>query len=506
LRKLIESYQLRISIYSVLIMAPASGLLNSFLAAIQASLSVLLVILYGGLTAHFKLLESPVASKISKLCVKVFLPALLFVQIGSELHIESANRYVIVLVWAFVCHLVSFLIGILAHFGFGMPDWITAAIMFNNTTSYPLLLIQSLQETGILQSLVGKDETLAAAIGRAKSYFLVFATISSCLTFSIGPRLIDTEHAPEESKEDEHDEEDEEQADEANGTDETTGLLSAANLNDQYRRASVAFLFSGARNSASYQPKTYDRRPSVVPKKKWIELHPRTKWWLLFIWDFFNAPLLGAVAGAIVGLVPALHRAFFYDTSNGGIFTAWLTASFKTIGQLFVPLPVVIAGVSLYTSIRASRDPEHAGEPGTPWLTTAFILVVRFLIWPVASIAVIYGLAKRTGVVGDDPMLWFALMLMPTGAPAMKLITMVQVSGADQKEEHKIAWLLTVRFPESLGLAVWILMVPRFLTPSRQSLPSPWWEHCVQAWLLSEDWCSGRHRGSEQINLTARYM
>jgi hypothetical protein len=35
-------------------------------------------------------------------------------------------------------------------------------------------------------------------------------------------------------------------------------------------------------------------------------------------------------------------------------------------------------------------------------------------------------------------------MLMPTGAPAMKLITMVEVSGAGEDDEHKIAKLLTV--------------------------------------------------------------
>jgi hypothetical protein len=43
-------------------------------------------------------------------------------------------------------------------------------------------------------------------------------------------------------------------------------------------------------------------------------------------------------------------------------------------------------------------------------------------------------------------MLWFTMMLMPTGPPAMKLIAMVEVSDADEEDEHKIAKLLTVRF------------------------------------------------------------
>src|SRR5271170_5323964 len=199
-------------------MAPA-GLVPSFVAAIQASLSVLLVIFYGIVAARFKLVDSTSAKSISKICVKMFLPALLLTKIGSELHSGSVHRYLIILIWAFICHFVSFLIGIAAHLLLGMPDWITVAIMFNNTTSYPLLLIQSLDETGILTHLIVTDETTHDAIERAKSYFLVFATVSSCLTFAVGPRLIDTEHAPDpvDDKDEREDEDDEGEEIEAGG-------------------------------------------------------------------------------------------------------------------------------------------------------------------------------------------------------------------------------------------------------------------------------------------------
>jgi predicted permease len=93
-------------------------LLSSFVAAVQASLSVLLVISYGGIAARLGLLNSQHGKAISKICVKMFLPALLLVQIGSELHLGSANRYLIVLLWAFICHFISFLIGIFAHLFF----------------------------------------------------------------------------------------------------------------------------------------------------------------------------------------------------------------------------------------------------------------------------------------------------------------------------------------------------------------------------------------------------
>jgi predicted permease len=187
----------------------------------------------------------------------------------------------------------------------------------------------------------------------------------------------------------------------------------------------------------------YDRRPSVIARKKWVKLGDRTKWWLLFLFDFLNAPLLGAVLGTVIGLIPALHKAFFNDTEDGGIFTAWLTESVKTVGSLFVPLPVVVAGVSLYTSTQKIKG-EGSRAPSTPWLTTLFVLIVRFVIWSVISIGVVYLLAKKTDTLGDDPMLWFTMMLMPTGPPAMKLITMVEVSNADEEDEDKIVKLLTV--------------------------------------------------------------
>ncbi|OCK89576.1 uncharacterized protein K441DRAFT_667430 [Cenococcum geophilum 1.58] len=429
-------------------MTPA-GLLPSLLAAVQASLSVLLVIFYGILTARFKLLETSSAKSISKVCVKVFLPALLLTKIGSELHSGSAHRYLIILIWAFLCHIVSFLVGIAAHLVLKFPDWITAAIMFNNTTSYPLLLIQSLDETGILSHLVVTDESTRDAIERAKSYFLVFATVSSCLTFAVGPRLIDTEHAPD-PPDDKDGLEDDNEVEDGNtptdGANEETSLIPPRTRMASV--VSVSFFPSRPRENSV----VYDRRPSFVDKRRWLDFHPRTRWWLLFLNDFLNAPLIGAVLGAIIGLIPVLHRAFFNDTSDGGWFSAWLTVSLENVGQLFVPLPLIVAGVSLYTS-RASAMHASTHTASTPWLTTIFVLMVRFVVWPIVSIAVIYTLANRTDILSDDPMLWFTMMLMPTGPPAMKLITMVQVSDADEEEEHKIAKLLTISYMISPILA-----------------------------------------------------
>ena len=431
-------------------MAPTTGLAESFLGAIQASLSVLLVIFYGGVAARLGLLDGRSTKAISKVCVRLFLPALLVVKIGSELQAESAGRYGIVLLWALVCHLVSFGLGLVAQLALGMPDWTTVAVMFNNTTSYPLLLIAALDGTGILESLTLAGESTAEAISRANSYFLVFATVSSCLTFAVGPRLIDTEHAPEDFKEaDANAHEDQQAAVEEGGVDERTALLDSGPATSSIahfsfaparKRSIPAVLSEEAPRSVS------SRRASIVPESRWQRLGPRTRWWLLFLCDFFNAPLIGALAGAVIGLAPPLHHAFFSDTADGGIFTAWLTASLRNVGSLFVPLPVVVAGVSLYTAMMEARERGPLAA-AVPWLTVSFIVLVRFVVWPVISIASIYGLIARTDLLGPDPMLWFAMMLMPTGPPAMKLITLVQVSNSDPEDESSMAKILTVSEP-----------------------------------------------------------
>jgi predicted permease len=466
----------------------ASGsFVQSFLAAIQASLSVLLVMFYGCVAAKLKLIDRQNTTAISKICVRVFLPALLITKVGSELKAESVNRYLVILLWAVVCHVISFLIGIVGHLGLGMPDWTTVAILINNTTSYPLLLVTALEETSILDSIV-TDGSTKAAIERAKSYFLIFSTLSNCLTFSVGPRLIDSEHAPEEEEEEENKPD---AANSANGADhdhpETPDVEAAANeetrLLDSQLPDSVhspapvrrnSFLLSRSRERRDAEEKPDRRCPWFVTRKRWYRMSPRAKWWLLFIVDFFNAPLMGAIVGTVIGLVPALHRAFFNSSEDGGIFTAWLTASLKNIGTLFVSLPVVVAGVTLFCSSKEAHQ-NHQGIMSIPWGTVGYILFVRFIAWPMLSIGAIYMLATKTNLLGSDPVLWFTLMIMPAGPSAMKLITLVQVAEGSKDDEVHITRLLMVSFSVCCS-GIWLTLSPDIL----HHLPYSVAHHCWQ--------------------------
>ena len=71
----------------------ASTILTSFSGALQASLSVLLVIFYGVIASQFNLIDNASAKKVSQLSVKLFLPFLLITKLGKELNSQNVANY-----------------------------------------------------------------------------------------------------------------------------------------------------------------------------------------------------------------------------------------------------------------------------------------------------------------------------------------------------------------------------------------------------------------------------
>lgn len=72
-------------------------LLVPFLGAFQACISVLLTVIYGVAARQSKLIHESTIDDMSGICVKVFLPALIIVNLGSQLHVDNALNYVPVL-------------------------------------------------------------------------------------------------------------------------------------------------------------------------------------------------------------------------------------------------------------------------------------------------------------------------------------------------------------------------------------------------------------------------
>ena len=227
-------------------------------------------------------------------------------------------------VWALIYTLSSMALGWVLKRAFKFPAYTLPAIAFNNTTALPLLLIQSPETSGILDNLtMGGNDTASAAASRAKSYFLVSAMVGNSLTFAIGPKLLDDEEAPDKHLEEQKKQEeiahangrietDEEHAEPVNCSRRTT-----EEQEEHVTEATTLLPDSLARPSGQVIGKV-----SGEAEHQWVKLPPYLRKSLKFAGSFLNAPLWGAIIGAIIGLSPPLHRAFFNQPSDGGIFKA----------------------------------------------------------------------------------------------------------------------------------------------------------------------------------------
>lgn len=352
----------------------ASDMAVAFLAALQASGSVLLTIWYGLVAGQTGLLDNHAAKKVSQLGVDMLLPALLITNLGSQLDLDTATRYVPILVWALFYNVASIVIGLVATRLLQLPKWATPALAFNNTTSLPLLLIQSLGSTGALsQVLQSPSDTVSDAVDRARSYLLVASIVGNSLTFGLGGDLLGAHdedprdevekqlrHESDQDVESGEDAASTENAHENGEADEETSLLPQRVLTYKSRVS---------RSGYSVAFRIWDHLPNPVQTAVARTIR------------FISPPILGAAIGMVIGLAPPLQRAFFADPDKGGFFKAWLTSSVKNLGELFVALQVIVVGAKLAHGLRRMRRGESAGE--LSWLTVLFVLFVRFIFWPV---------------------------------------------------------------------------------------------------------------------------
>ncbi|KAI1523145.1 Membrane transporter [Pyrenophora tritici-repentis] len=269
---------------------------------------------------------------------------------------------------------------------------------------------------------------------RAESYFLVNAMINDSLTFALGPRLL---RPGDEDVPDDH-----EGDNDTDGHDEQ-----AVGESGDIERGPDGIV----NEETSLLPHRIVKATNGIEKKGYLKtrdwyngLPPWLQEVLDITWQFANAPLLGAVVGTIIGLTPALHRLFFNPSHEGGYFNAWLTTSIKNVGELFASMQIIVVGVKLSTSMLRMKRGEDSGDVHKSSLVLVGLL--RFVIWPLISIPLIWAIASKTKLLDTDPMLWFTMMLMPTGPPAMILVALTDVTGAAETMKMTVAKFLTISY------------------------------------------------------------
>lgn len=210
---------------------------------------------------------------------------------------------------------------------------------------------------------------------RAESYFLVNAMVSNSLTFALGPRLLKPgdEDAPDKEEEGEEEEEESEELEQGDQDGE----------NGDIERGPDGIIDE----RTTLLPERVVRPTNRVEKKGYLKtrawyngLPPWAQETIDVAWQFANAPIIAAIFGAIIGLIPPLHRLFFSPSNEGGYLNAWLTTSIKNVGELFASLQIIVVGVKLSQGMLRMKRGENSGEV-SKW-SLALVTFFRFILWP----------------------------------------------------------------------------------------------------------------------------
>ena len=77
-------------------------------------------------------------------------------------------------VWGITTCLICFILSLACERLFHIPQWAKLGVCFPNALSLPLLLLNSLEESSVVEQLRwGPDDTVNKAVRRGRTYILV---------------------------------------------------------------------------------------------------------------------------------------------------------------------------------------------------------------------------------------------------------------------------------------------------------------------------------------------
>ncbi|KAI0779556.1 auxin efflux carrier [Fomes fomentarius] len=384
----------------------SSTLFSAFSGAFQGSISVLLTLLAGYTMARRGYLTHETTRHVSKLCTTLFLPCLIVEQMGPQLTVSKLADVWIIPFWGLASTILAHAVGYIGKRVMRLPYWTVAACGRPNSNALPLLLLQSLEHTGVLDTLSQRGESPRDTLGRAKSLILLNAIVQQVFTFQHGARrraqadrlrpgpgrLTSIVQDPERVgllHDNGHDVDDE------NGEDSEQALEDIADQSDVHWPERLRLL--------------------EKPVKKTVSL--------------ISPPLLGAIIALVIGIIPPLHHTIL--DQDGALYPN-ITQSIENLGELFVVLQTFIVGAEL-----AIVKSSHPGILATSW-----VLLVRFVVMPAVALLFVWTTAGR-GLYVDDKLVWFLLALIPAGPSAMLLVSIAEIVNIDQ---GAIAGYLTVAY------------------------------------------------------------
>ena len=247
--------------------------------------------------------------------------------------------------------------------------------------------------------IIQDGDSVAEAIARAQSYFLLCGVISKTIGYAVGPAMLKSGDGVGDSDDDDADDADDGDRDGDGDVGGREDGLGNENENEHgnddnganHADEEMPLLHGRAQNQKHSGLAFFSTRMQRWAKDAVCDFPRRLKQSVIAPFDtpMADIAIVCTLVGAVLGLVPQLHKAFFNTYEEGGIFNAWLTSSIKNLGKLFTTLQIFIVGCELGVSFEkmGSSGSTRSSNPGVKAILTIFL--IRLVVWPacVSSLA-----------------------------------------------------------------------------------------------------------------------
>ncbi|CAJ1976521.1 unnamed protein product [Sphenostylis stenocarpa] len=131
-------------------------------------------------------------------------------------------------------------------------------------------------------------------------------------------------------------------------------------------------------------------------------------------------PTFGSILGLIIGVVPPFQKMFVGDNAPFRV----VEDSASMLGDACIPAMTLLVGANLLKGLKRSEM--------KPSLLMG-IIVVRYIALPIFGVVIVKG-AIRSGIIHQDPLYHFVLLLQYALPPAISISTITQLFGAGETE------------------------------------------------------------------------
>lgn len=450
------------------------------LITLEAVLEVVIICVAGYVAARTNLLLPSAQTAISRLNVDLFTPCLVFIKLAPALSLKKMAELGVIPIFFVLTTGISYaalrVTATLLNLNDPESDFVTAMAVFGNSNSLPVSLTLTLAYTlpGLLWDELDGDSSDKVA-SRGMLYLLIFQQLGQVLRWTWGFNTLLKKRSWQELNTYNGELLLEEEAeplvhDEIN---ELPPYLSTTDLSGDVGQPDIHAKIAAPSSPTVSNQVMEITRPTTAPHPviarlsnaalSLIQSKPVVK-----VLEFMNPPLYAMLLLVVVASIPALRDLFFASLAstgpnghNNSFVANTLTRSITQLGQVLIPLILIVLGSNLAPSKEIAANLRHHSR-------VVFAALVSRMILPALVLLPLIAFAVKVINVSilDDPIFLIVAFILTTSPPAIQLSQITQINGVFQAEMASVLFwgYVVLTLPSTIIIVVTSLEVLEWAT------------------------------------------